>query len=159
MTEEVTMPTAEEIDRWHRAFAPLAFNQTWEYLDQDGLTREEEEAMLASAFAQRHHWYQVGEPRNLAIADWQVARVAAVLGYADLARRFAERSLDVVRRHDLGPFLEGFAHEALARAAAWVDDLETFTTHLEAAKALVPEIEDAQERELLEADLAEMSER
>lgn len=159
MSDEGAPPAAEDLDRWHRTMAPLAFNQAWEFLDQEVLTREEEEAMLAAAFAQRHHWYQVGEPRNLAIADWQVARVAAVLGYADLARRFAERSLDVVRRHDLGPFLEGFAHEALARAAAWVDDLDTFTYHLEAAKALVPEIEDATERELLEADLAEMSER
>jgi hypothetical protein len=52
----------------------------------------------------------------------------------------------------------GFAHEALARAAAEVDDIDTFTEHLEAAKEKLAEIDDPEERDVLEADLAEMSE-
>lgn len=115
--------------------------------------------MLAATFTQRYHWYQLGTPRNQAIADWQVSRVAAVLGYADLAQRFGERSLALAREHDLGPFLTAFAHEAIARAAAFVDDVATFTEHLEAARALLAEVDDPEERETLEADLAEMSER
>lgn len=114
--------------------------------------------MLASTFAQRYHWYAVGEPRNWAIADWQVSRVAAVVGYAELSRRFGERSLEICEEHDLGAFVKGFAHEAIARAAADVDDVETFTEHLATARALLVEIEDSGERETLEADLAEMSE-
>jgi len=39
-----------------------------------------------------------------------------------------------------------------------VDDVETFTEHLEMAKAALPDIEDAEEREVLAADLTEMSE-
>ncbi|MCH7581164.1 MAG: hypothetical protein IIC72_00855 [Acidobacteria bacterium] len=151
-------PSAEEVSRWHRTFAPRAFNHTWTLLDETELTREQEEEMLASTFAQRHHWYNVGEPKNWAVADWQVSRVAAVLGYADLSRRFGERSLELAKEHDLGPFLTGFAHEAIARAAADVDDVETFTEHLEMAKAALPDIEDAEEREVLAADLTEMSE-
>jgi hypothetical protein len=115
--------------------------------------------MLAASFAQRYHWYRVGSPRNQAIADWQVSRVAAVLGYADLALRFAERSLAVCLEHDLDAFVTGFAHEAIARAAADVDDVEMFTEHLEAAKEKLVEIEDPGERDTLEADLTEMSER
>ena len=158
MTNPVDNPSAEEVARWHRTFAPRAFNHTWTLLDEAELTREQEEEMLASAFAQRHHWYKVGEPRNWAVADWQVSRVAAVLGYAELSRRFGARSLELAQEHDLGPFVTGFAHEAIARAAADVDDVETFTEHLELAKAALPEIEDTEERETLEADLAEMSE-
>jgi hypothetical protein len=146
------------MERWHREFAPAAFNNAWTLLDQTERTREQEEEMLASTFAQRYHWYSVGEPKNWAIADWQVSRVAAVLGYAELSRRFGERSLELAKEHDLGPFIKGFAHEAIARAAADVDDVETFTQHLEMAKAALPEIEDAKEREVLQADLAEMSE-
>ncbi len=115
--------------------------------------------MLSAAFAQRYHWYQVGEPRSWAIADWQVSRVAAVLGYADLAFRFGHRSLEICVEHGLDPFVTGFAHEAIARAAAEVDDLDTFTEHLESAKSKLAEVEDPEERETLEADLAEMSER
>ncbi|HEX6946777.1 MAG TPA: hypothetical protein VF246_05465 [Acidimicrobiia bacterium] len=156
MTETHDPPDMEAM---HRALAPRAFNETWEYLDADTLTREEEEAMLAATFAQRYHWYRVGDPRNRAIADWQVSRVASVLGYADLAFRFGERSLETCLEFGLDPFVTGFAHEAIARAAAEVDDIETFNEHLESAKALLEEIEDDEDREVLAADLAEMSER
>ena len=158
MTDLINDPTADDIAAWHRTFAPRAFNDTWVLLDAETLTREQEEEMLASTFAQRYHWYQVGTPRNQAIADWQVSRVAVVLGYADLARRFGERSLEIAIENGLDPFVSGFAHEAIARAAASVDDVETFSEHLELARVALAEIEDDEDREVLEADLAEMSE-
>lgn len=158
MIEPIDNPSSDEIARWHRTFAPLAFDDTWDLLDAATLSREEEENMLASALAQRYHWYRVGTARNRAIADWQVSRAAAVLGYADLARRFGERSLEIAVEYSLDPFVTGFAHEAIARAAATVDDVETFTEHLELARAALTEVEDDQDRETLEADLAEMSE-
>ena len=158
MTQPIENPAAEDVAAWHRTFAPMAFNRTWELLDAEELTREEEEEVLASAFAQRYHWYEVGNERNQAIADWQVSRVAGVLGYADLARRFGERSLEIAVEYDLDPFVRGFAHEAIARAAASVDDIETFTEHLELARAALTEVEDDEDRETLQADLAEMSE-
>ena len=158
MTEPFEDPDAEDLAAWHRVLAPRAFNETWALLDTDGLTREEEEEMLAAAFAQRYHWYAVGTERNRAIADWQVSRVAAVLGYEDLARRFGERSLEIAVEFSLDPFVEGFAHEAIARAAAIVDDIETFTEHMELARAALTAVEDDEDREILQADLAEMSE-
>ncbi len=148
---------SDDLTQWHRKLAPMAFNRAWELLDRTELSGEEEEEMLAATFAQRYHWYEIGDARNWSIADWQVSRVAAVLGYADLARRFGFRSLEVAQAHDLGPFVEGFAHEAIARAAAVVDDVETFTEHLREARALVGAIEDHDERSTLEADLSEMS--
>lgn len=159
MVEPIESASDEDIARFRRTLAPRDFNHTWELLDRDELSREEQEEMLASAFAQQHNWYRVGTPKNWAIADWQIARVAAVLGYADLARRFGERSLELAVEHDLGPFVTGFAHEAIARAAAAVDDVETFTEHLELAKATLADIDDADDRDVLQADLTEMSER
>ncbi len=158
MIEPIENPAADQIAVWHRTFAPRAYNHTWTFLDKDGLSREEEVQMLTSTFAQRFHWYEVGEPRNWAIADWQVSRVAAVLGYADLARRFGEHSLGVCQENDLDPFVTGFAHEAIARAAADVDDVTTFSSHLDLAKGLLSQIEDPEERDVLSADLTEMSE-
>lgn len=158
MTEPVSNPSPEDIASWNRTFAPRAFNQTWALLDAESLSREEEEEMLAAAFAQRYHWYQVGSARNKAIADWQVARVAVVLGYADLARRFGERSLQVATANGLDAFVVGFAHEAIARAAAEVDDVGTFGEHFKLAKAQLSEIADTDDRDVLEADLEEMSE-
>jgi hypothetical protein len=158
VTQPINDPGADDIARWHRTFAARAFNEAWAFLDTDELTREKEEEMLATTFAQRYHWYSVGTERNMAIADWQVSRVAAVLGYEDLARRFGERSLEIAVEYSLDPFVEGFAHEAIARAAAIVDDIETFTEHLELARAALAAVEDDEDREILQADLAEMSE-
>lgn len=159
MVEPVPNPSDEDLARWQRTLAPRAFNRTWELLDAADLTREQEEEMLAATFTQRHHWYQVGDARNRAIADWQISRVAAVLGYADLARRFGERSLEVAVENGLDAFVVGFAHEAIARAAADVDDIETFSEHLELARAALADVEDEEDRDVLAADLAEMSER
>ena len=158
MTEPIKDPSDEEVASWHRTLAPMAFDRAWELLDAVDLGREDEDELLAATFASRYHWYQVGTERNRAIADWQVSRVAAVLGYADLSRRFGERALEIAVEYSLDPFIRGFAHEAIARAAASVDDVEGFTEHLELARAALSEIEDDEERETLQADLAEMSE-
>ena len=159
MTDPVEKADPADLEAWHHTFAPLAFSEAWALLDVTEPTREQEEEMLAATFAQRYHWYEVGTPRNQAISDWQISRVAAVLGYADLALRFGERSLTVCLDNDLDPFVTGFAHEAIARAAADVDDIDMFTEHLEAAKEKLLEIEDPEDRDVLEADLTEMSER
>jgi hypothetical protein len=159
MTDPVEQPSSADLAEWHNTFAPMAFNEAWALLDVNAPTREQEEGMLAATFASRYHWYEVGTPRNHAIADWQISRVAAVLGYADLALRFGERSLALCLDNDLDPFVTGFAHEAIARAAADVDDIDMFTEHLEAAKEKLLEIEDPEDRDVLEADLTEMSER
>lgn len=158
MIEPIQDPSEEQLAIWHRTFAPMAYNQTWLLLDRDELSRDQEVEMLTSSFAQRYHWRAVGTPRNWAIADWQISRVAAVLGYADLARRFGEHSLQTCLENELDAFVTGFAHEALARAAADVDDVETFTEHLALAREKATEIEDPEERDVLESDLAEMSE-
>lgn len=155
MTEPIENPSHEDVQRWHRTFAPRAFNYTWNLLDLETLTREQEEDMIASALAQRFHWYQVGTPRNKAIADWQVSRVLAVLGYADLARRFGERSLALTKDNDLDAFVIGFAHEAIARAAAAVDDLATFEEHFAAATEQLDLIDDEDGRKVLADDLAQ----
>jgi hypothetical protein len=159
MTDPVEKADPADLEAWHHTFAHLAFHEAWALLDVTEPTREQEEEMLAATFAQRYHWYEVGTPRNQAISDWQISRVAAVLGYADLALRFGERSLTVCLDNDLDPFVTGFAHEAIARAAADVDDIDMFTEHLEAAKEKLLEIEDPEDRDVLEADLTEMSER
>jgi hypothetical protein len=153
MIEPIDNPSHDDVQRWHRTFAPRAFNYTWNLLDLEERSREQEEDMIASTLTQRFHWYQVGTPRHQAIADWQVSRVFAVLGYADLARRFGERSLAVAIDNDLGPFVTGFAHEAIVRAAADVDDLATFEEHLSLARRSLEQIEDLEERDALAADL------
>jgi hypothetical protein len=153
MVEPIADPTPEDTVRWHRTMGPLLFNRTWELLDLAERTPADEESMLAATLGQRYHWYQVGTPLNKAVADWQVARVAAVLGYAELAGRFAQLSLDMCTEHDLPPFYRGYAHEALARAADVMDDHQTRDQHVLAARELLPHVEDERERMMLDTDV------
>ena len=149
----MTEPSPEELARYAAVLAPAAFNRTWELLDLAERSPEQEEEMLAATFAQRHHWYQVGTPLNRAVADWQVARVLAVLGYAELADRFARHSLRICETHDLPPFFTGYAHEAIARAADVMDDFETVRRHTEQARRYAAQVADPEERTMLLTDV------
>ncbi len=88
-----------------------------------------------------------------AIGDWQVSRVFAVVGDGGNARRFAGSSLAHCTEHGLDAFVTGYAHEALARAAALGGDQGQRDRHLAAARDLSEQIADAAERDLLLKDL------
>jgi hypothetical protein len=144
----------EPID--HRRLAASLFNRTWELLDQGARSSDEDVEMLTAAFTSRFHWLQVGGPRNFCISDWQVSRVAAVLGHATLAAEYGRRSLQTASREELGPFYVAYAHEALARAARIVGNDKGRQEHLDAAYGLLERIEDSSERDLLAPDLDEL---
>ncbi len=140
-------------DAEHRRMAGNLFNAAWELLDLESRTPAQEQEMLAAALGSRYHWGRVGTPRHLAIGDWQVSRVFAVLGDGANARRFASSSLAQCTEHGLDAFVTGYAHEALARAAALDGNREQRDRHLAAARDLSGQIADAAERDLLLQDL------
>ena len=151
MTDEIALEAAT-----HRQLAIELFNRTWELLDKDNRTDGEDAEMLTAAFASRYHWCQVGEPKNFSVSDWQISRVAAVLGNPDLAEEYGRRALEVAAKADLGPFYLGYGHEALARAAELAGNRDDARQHLASATELVEQVVDTSARELLAADLAEL---
>ncbi len=136
--------------------AATLFNRTWELLDAADRSAEDEREMVSAAYGSRYHWRQVGEPKNFSVSDWQIARVLAVVGDAGRAAEHAAESLRLAEEYDFGPFYAGYAHEALARAAAVAGDLATRDEHLAAARAHLAEINDADSAAILEADLEEL---
>ncbi len=149
-------PSAEEIEEWHRHFGVDLFTETWDLLDTADRTLDQDAEMLAAALGSRHHWRQVGEPKNFAISDWQVSRVFAVTGAAELARSFANQSLALCETNDLSPFLHGYAHEALARAAMVDGDEPTAMEHIAAARTFAAQVDDDADRTLLVNDLDDL---
>lgn len=136
-----------------RRLASEMFNRTWELLDLHERSAAQDAEMAHASHGSRALWERVGGPKEHAIGDWQVARVHATLGWGASARVFAEQSLALVRAHDLGAFLEGEAHESVARAAAVLSDREAFDEHRRAAEAMVDRTEDDEERAVLRADV------
>lgn len=146
-------------DAAHREIAVALFNRTWELLDKENRTSVDDAEMLTAAFASRYHWRQIGDARNFSVSDWQVSRVAAVLGYPDLAEEYGRCSLEAAAAAHLQPFYVGYAHEALARAALLAGDRTAFAKHLAAAHEMLDQVSDAGERDLLAPDLAELEHR
>lgn len=137
----------------HRAMAVKLYNETWSLLDEPSRTGDQDREMLAAAFGSMYHWSLVGDERNFAISDWQVARVLATVGQTDLAQQFADQALRRAIDGNLGPFLIGCGHEVLARVAAAKGDDAARQNHLARADDILSIIEDEEERDVLKADL------
>jgi tetratricopeptide (TPR) repeat protein len=124
---------------FHRKSAAAAFNKTWDYLEQKHRSSEDDAEMLQLAHASRYHWGLVGTPLNQAVGDWQISRVYASLGQADLALRYAERCLSACRKKGLGEIVPS-AYEAVARAYAVAKDSKRANEYLAKAKVLLDRI-------------------
>jgi hypothetical protein len=143
-----------DLARAHRWFSAECFNRVWALLDKADRTPDECERMISLAHASLAHWRERADcaPGKLSIGYWQVARVYAVLGQADNARRYGRLCLEASAAET--PFLLGYAHEALARAEKLAGNASAALSHLAEAHRLAALVADAEDRRLLEADLA-----
>ena len=137
----------------HRKMAAQLFNDTWALLDDLHRTPAQDRQMLGAALGSYYHWTVVGDDKNRAIADWQVARVLVAVGEPDLAQQFADQSLRRAVDDNLGPFLVACGHEVLARVAGAKGDDEERDTHVARAEDLLSVIADEDERDVLRTDL------
>lgn len=93
-------------------------------------------------------------PKNWAVGEWQIARVYTLLGRTEPALHHARRSLQICEEHGVGDFPLAYAHEGLARAYAAARDWDAAARHVEAARIARSGIEEAEDQELLDTDLA-----
>jgi hypothetical protein len=149
-------PVAPELDHaTRRALAVGLFNYTWTLLENPDRTPEQDDEMLNAAHASRYHWGEIGEPVNLSRGEWQVARVYCVLGRAEPALYHARRCVELNEANDAREDWElGSAYEAMARACAVAGDAAARDAWKARAAAELPKIKDAEDRQILERDLA-----
>jgi len=142
----------------HRRFSVECFNACWAVLDKSEKSPEDLENMVLLAGASLWHWKQRDDCQasNLSIGYWQVSRAHAVAGHYEMALYFGERCLEVGEIEALSPFLVGYAYEALARAEALRGDLAAARRYVDNGQAQLDLVEDAEERRMLEGDLAEV---
>jgi hypothetical protein len=142
----------------HRRFAKELFNGTWDLIDKADRSADDDVAMFVSAAASRWHWGQVGGTKEVAISDWQVAHVASLLGFGDVALRFASRSLEAVTAEHFDGWQLAAAHGGMARAFAASGDAEGRARHVAAAEEALAHEADEEERELIASQLATVPE-
>ena len=138
-----------------RRLAADLFNHVWTLLEEEARTPAEDDEMLHAAHASRFHWTAVGTPINAARGEWQCSRVYAVLGRSEPALHHARRCLELaLAAEDAADWDVPFAYEALARAHAVAGGAAEARRYLELARADAGKIADADDRELVLADLA-----
>lgn len=137
-----------------RRVAVDLFNHVWRLLEIEARTPAQDDDLVHAAHASRWHWGRVGGPEQWAIGEWQCSRVYAVLGRGDQALFHAQRCLDLCDENGVESFVPASAHEALARAHAVRGDLEAACVERNLAYALAVELDDDDDRAVIEADLA-----
>ena len=139
----------------HRRPSAECFIETWEYIEKETRTPEEEEEMLRLTMASHWHWTHRDDyqPRNASVAYWQISRVFALMGQVDNVRRFGLRSVASVENEDIDPFCLGYGYEALARAEAVAGNRTEMEVHLAKAKEIAASVENEENRKLLVDDL------
>jgi hypothetical protein len=140
----------------HRALGAALFNHVWTLLELPERTDEQVDDMIHAAHASRFHWSRAEgrEPVHAARGEWQCSRVYAVLGHSEPALWHARRCLAIVEASRIGYFDLAAACEALARASAVAGDAAAAADWKARAAALVGSIDDAEDREVIEGDLA-----
>jgi hypothetical protein len=138
---------------FHRKMAVDLFNLTWAFLDKPDRNALDEDRMIHSAHASRYHWEVVGTNENLAIGEWQISRVYAVLKRAEPALFHSRRSLHICEQSGLTGFCLAYAHEAMARALSLSGDQAAAATSLKLAKEVAQTITEPEDKKLVLEDL------
>ena len=141
----------------HRLCASSLFNRTWDALERDDRTPEDNAGMLDMAHASLWHWRVVGEPINLSRGEWLVSRVSAVLEFPESALRHAQATLALCDQHQLSEFDRAFAHEALARAYAIGSDPKGVATHVQYGLAAAEHVQDSSKQEWVRRSLGSVT--
>ena len=137
----------------HRSFATSLFNLTWDLLDKEGRTQEEDDTMIHAAHASRYHWDQIGTPLEFERGEWQISRVYSVLGHAEAALYHGQRCLEICQENDIADFDLAFAYEALARAHAVAGQGAKSREYIERADEAAQQIEEESTRDYFLSEL------
>jgi len=151
------MPDKPDFDltRAHRYFAAECFNQAWDLMDKPERSPQEDEEMLRLSLASQYHWTQRDDftPTSQSVGFWQTARIYAMLGQVENARRYGELCLQASQAEGVPPFYLGYAYEALARAEMVAGERGKMEAFLAEARKAAEAVSDAEARKQLLDDL------
>lgn len=150
MSEEKSFTKAEAQLHFAKGFN----GKTWELLDKQERTQEENELLVDYAHASLAHWRAAGTGVHLQRGAWMLARVYTVLGNAQVALQYAERCLELTKQYKnlLSDFDFAFAYECMARAQALSGNKTEADKHIAKADKAGAAIEDEEDREIFLGD-------
>ena len=146
MSENETFTEAEA----QLYFAKQFNGKTWELLDKQERSPEENELLVDYAHASLAHWRVAGKGVHLQRGAWMLARVYTVLGNAPMASKYAERCLELTEQYknQLSDFDFAFAYECMARAQALAGNQPEAQKYIEMADKAGEVIKDEEDRQI-----------
>ena len=143
----------ENLTEVHRYLSVDCFNKTWEYIDKENRSKEEDEQMLLLSLTSLWHWTQREDctPNKLSISRWLISRVYALLGDGANSLIYAKKCL--LNADKKQPFFVSYGHEAIARAEALLGNVQESEKHLELGLSSAEKIKDPDDKEMLLEDL------
>src|SRR5258708_4049149 len=146
MTEEKTFTLSQA----QHHFAVDFHGRTWELLDKQKRTADENERMLAYAYASFAHWLAAGTAVRHQRGEWMLARVYAVLGDGHLALQHAQRCVELLHANEgeMEDFDFAFAYESVARGFAIEGDRTQAEKFIEKAQSAGKAIAEKDDREI-----------
>lgn len=155
LTKEKKELTEEE--KVHKEFAVNLFNHTWKLMEKENRTKEDDDEMIHSAHASRHHWGQIGTPTNFLRGEWQISRVYAVLNHPNPAIYHARRCLEICKENQIGDYDVAWAYEALARAYNVAGKKTEAKKYLDLGKEAGEKIAKKEDKDLFKSELEGIS--
>ncbi len=112
----------QELKDFQKKQAIDCFNKTWDYLDMETRTEQDDLDMIHCVHASRFLWGQVGENVHFARGEWLISKVYHEVGCAGRALRHAQACLKISLDSNLEAFDIAFAYEAMAQAYKMRED-------------------------------------
>lgn len=139
----------------HLKFAKKLNGETWDLLEKQDRSLEDEERMIHAAHASLYHWLQVGTAVNRQRGEYMLARAYAAADLGQEALRHARRCVQITidHREKLEDFDVAFAYECLARAHACAGNADEALVFWQEAHKLGKAIADPQDKEIFEREL------
>ena len=150
---------AEQIitDDQAKALGASLFNRVWGFIDNKNRTEADELEMIHAAHASRWLWQQAGGPKQLAIGEWQCARVYCEVGFPELAIFHAQACLALTESNDLEQWMHASAYEVLARAYWAAGDLDLAKLSRGRARQILANYPEDEDSKLVAAQVAELT--
>ena len=152
-----TPPTPPTLDpATHRQLGAGLYNRTWDLMEVEDRTADQDDELVDTAHASAWHWRQVGNAANASRAHWILSRVYAVLGRGQEALYHARRQNEIIELGGEGfePWDAPSGAEAMARALALAGDKAGAAEWKAKASRLVTAIPGAEDRAVIENDIA-----
>ncbi|TMW72053.1 hypothetical protein [Alteribacter natronophilus] len=139
---------------WHRKQAARSFNATWDLIEKQDRTPDDDLQMIHTAHASRFHWGEIGTPLEFTRGEWQLSRVYALTGMGESALYHARHALEICLDHRIGDFDLAFAYEAMARACSTAGDRKRMKKYIAKAEEAAGKIEKQEDRDYFLSELA-----